>query len=526
MRPKVLKTALCLAFVTLFCRVPRALDWPTFAHDPQRSGYAFEESILDVHNVGQLELKWKVQVKNDPKSLTALTAPVVAAGVDTPRGTNTVVYVAGSDNHLFALDAADGSIIWSRDFEVHVLPKDAGMWLCPNGVNATPTIDRARNLIFVIAVDGRLWGLDLGTGHTKFGPVQFVPAFSKNWSLNLANGVIYTSISQGCGGALSGLYSIDTRDVMRPVIRNLAVSNRGAGIWGRGGPTIGANGRIYGATGDGRFDPAAGNYGSSVISASLDDLRVLDYYMPTNHRMVTRYDLDMGASSLVWFSVKDFNLVATGGKEGVLYMLDADDLGSKDHQTPLYYRQLANDERSFETKGIWGGLASWRDEEEQTWLYVPVWGPASAKAPKFPSSNGAAPHGCIMAFRVAFDNAARRPTLLPVWASGDFDVPEPPVIANGVVFGLSTGENTLQASGDTVIFGSQKILTDTQRSQNTHRAVLYALDAKTGKTLYQSGDAMSTWVHFSGLAIADGRVYTVDHDSHVYSFGLRGANKK
>ena len=141
-------------------------------------------------------------------------------------------------------------------------------------------------------------------------------------------------------------------------------------------------------------------------------------------------------------------------------------------------------------------------------------------------SNGAAPHGCIMAFRVAFDNAAGRPTLSPVWASGDFDVPEPPVIANGVVFGLSTGENTLQASGATVIFGGQKILTDTQRSQNTHNAVLYALDAKTGKTLYQSGDAMSTWVHFSGLAIADGRVYAVDHDSHVYSFGLRGANNK
>ena len=88
MKPKILKTVLCLAFVVSFCRLPRALDWPTFAHDPQRSGYAFEESTLDVHNVGQLELKWKVQVKNNATSLTALTAPVVAAGVDTSRGTN------------------------------------------------------------------------------------------------------------------------------------------------------------------------------------------------------------------------------------------------------------------------------------------------------------------------------------------------------------------------------------------------------------------------------------------------------
>jgi PQQ-like domain len=28
-------------------------------------------------------------------------------------------------------------------------------------------------------------------------------------------------------------------------------------------------------------------------------------------------------------------------------------------------------------------------------------------------------------------------------------------------------------------------------------------------------------VHFSGLAIADGKIYAVDHDSNVYCFGLK-----
>ena len=58
------------------------------------------------------------------------------------------------------------------------------------------------------------------------------------------------------------------------------------------------------------------------------------------------------------------------------------------------------------------------------------------------------------------------------------------------------------------------------RSLNTHNAVLFALNAKTGEVLYQSGDAMGSWVHFSGLAIAGGRVYAVDHDSTLYCFGL------
>ncbi len=31
---------------------------------------------------------------------------------------------------------------------------------------------------------------------------------------------------------------------------------------------------------------------------------------------------------------------------------------------------------------------------------------------------------------------------------------------------------------------------------------------------------MTSWVDFSGLAVADGKVYAVDHDSNVYCFGL------
>jgi outer membrane protein assembly factor BamB len=52
--------------------------------------------------------------------------------------------------------------------------------------------------------------------------------------------------------------------------------------------------------------------------------------------------------------------------------------------------------------------------------------------------------------------------------------------------------------------------------------VLYALDAKTGEELYNSGNAMTGWVHFSGLALADGLVFAVDHESTVYCFGLKG----
>ena len=109
------------------------------------------------------------------------------------------------------------------------------------------------------------------------------------------------------------------------------------------------------------------------------------------------------------------------------------------------------------------------------------------------------------------DPATKNPMLKPAWVSGDFFLPDPPVIVNGVLFSLSNGENAEQR-GD-----------ESRRLQNTRPAVLKALDARTGKELFNSGAAMSGWVHFSALAIAEGNIYAVDHDSNVYCFGAGGS---
>jgi len=352
-------------------------DWLTFGYDPQRTGWAFNETVLTPHNASSLELKWAIQLKNDPLSLNALTTPIVASDVTTPQGIRSLIYLAGSSNQFYAIDTKNGEVVWSRKFESYVLPKDEGFYLCPNAINATPTIDRVKNIVYSIAADGMLYGLDLGSGKIRFPPVQFVPPFSKNWSLNLSNGVIYTSISQGCGGARSGVYSMEVTDSVHPVIHALFLRRGyGAGVWSRGGPIIGKNNVIYCATGDGPFDPSVGDFGSSFVAASRTDLNLLDYFTPTNWHEINKYDLDISSAGQVWFSFRNYNLVAGGGKEGVLYLLSADSLGDKDHHTPLFTTpQLANDEKALEQQGIWGAPSVWNDESGETWLYVPVWGP-------------------------------------------------------------------------------------------------------------------------------------------------------
>jgi outer membrane protein assembly factor BamB len=496
-------------------------DWPMFGHDPQRSGWAADETTLSRDNAGELKLLWKAKLPSQAMSMTALTAPVVADNVATATGQKTVVYVAGSSGALYALDETSGRVLWTRTFHSHVLPKDPGMWLCPNNLNDTPAIDEQRQEIFVIASDGDLYGLDLGTGAVRFGPAPFVPAYSKNWSLNLRDGVVYTSISQGCAGARSGIYSMDVHNPGRPVVHDMFTSATWqGGIWGRAGVAMGTDGRVYASTGDGPFNPSEDDYGSSVLGVAPDRLDVRDYFLPLNSQLLTRYDLDISAASVIWLPYRSFGLVAAGGKEGKIYLLNAESLGTRDHQTPLYSRKLANDAMAYEEEGIWGELSSWRDDDGNTWIYVPIWGHVSKDAPEFPLANGANPHGCIMAFQVILDSSTHQPTLKPAWISGDLDVPEPVAIANGVVFALATGENTQQTFGSKVVYSGQKGLTDRQRASNTHNAVLYALDARTGKQLYQSGDAITSWVHFSGLAVNNGRVFAVDHDSNVYCFGL------
>lgn len=509
-----MRTLLLSVLTVAFCLPSLSADWTTFGHDPQRSGWASEETTINRDNVSTMVLKWKAKVPAEAYSLSALTAPVVAADVSTAKGVRTAVYVAGIGGTVFALDSETGEQLWARTFKYRIQPGKGGFqgtFLCPNGITATPVIDKAAQILYVIAADGALYGLDLGSGAVRYGPVQFVASYAKAWSLSLVDGVVYTTLSQGCGAGLSGFYGIDVRDRHHPVVHQLLLSNTDtAGIWGSGGPIIGDNGRVYGSTADGKFDPAAGDYSNTIISASLSNLNLLDYYLPLNWDYLRKKDLDLGSASPVYFGWKNRRLVATGTKEAVVSLLDAESLGGADHQTPLYSSPQLGNEKGIccSGLGIWGGLSSARDLQGQTWLYVPMGGPPAPTAPKFFFTNGDTPHGSIMAFKVTADEKTQNPQLEAAWISGDFDIPDPPVIANGVLFALSTGENAIQKGGEK------------NRLLNTQPAVLRALDAATGKELFNSKDAIATWVHFSGLAVANGQVYVVDHDSNVYAFGL------
>jgi outer membrane protein assembly factor BamB len=160
-------------------------------------------------------------------------------------------------------------------------------------------------------------------------------------------------------------------------------------------------------------------------------------------------------------------------------------------------------------RGVWGSMATWQDEQQERWLFMPMWGPpAKNLAHRFQNSYGAAEQGSIMAFRLTVEND--KPAVAPVWISADMHVPDPPVVANGVVYAVATGENTRQGG-----YFPPEI-----RARPRGNAILYAFDARTGKMLYSSGDLAKSWAHFGGPAVSKGQVYFTTWDAKVYAFGL------
>jgi outer membrane protein assembly factor BamB len=500
--------------LSLGCSVVVAGNWLTFGGDPQRDGWAKDETTLNKDNVKSLEVNWKLHLDNEAKELNSLTVPLVVEKLITPRGFKDLVIVAGSSDSLFAVDADTGKLFWSKKFMPQGTPKNQAHWLCPNALNDTPVIMGGRDKgVFVIASDGKLHILNVNNGEDKEPPLQFVPAFSKNWSLSIAGNTLYTTISQGCNGAASGVYAMDLNDPKHP-ISFFQANAHGAGIWGRGGAAISPSGTVIAETGDGTWDPAANKLSDTFLALSPKDLKLVNYYTPTNFDWITRKDLDMGNITPVAFRYKGRELLVGSGKEGRLFLLDLKSIGGEDHRTPLYRSPLiTNEDVDFAGRGFWGAFASWQDEKQTRWVYAPAWGPKHPKAPDFPITNGDAPNGSIMAFKV--EDKDGKPTLAPAWISRDLNVPEPPVVAGGVVFAISSGEYVRQAKDSGGLFTSE------DRVKASTHATLYAFDAETGKELFSSADTMPAFTHFGGLAIANGRVFMTTYDNTLWAYGLK-----
>ena len=78
-----------------------------------------------------------------------------------------------------------------------------------------------------------------------------------------------------------------------------------------------------------------------------------------------------------------------------------------------------------------------------------------------------------------------------------------------------------QSSGPIIAGGKVVSGRSCRPNRGPHACVVMAHDAQTGKELWSSGDQIASWNHFSGLTVANGRVYIGTFDGILYCFGVK-----
>ncbi|HEV8492450.1 MAG TPA: PQQ-binding-like beta-propeller repeat protein, partial [Candidatus Angelobacter sp.] len=377
-------------------------DWLMFNHDQQRTGWNNGETALTKANVSKLKLLWATQLTTPVvvTTLQTLTAPLVA----TVDGA-VLVYVMGADDTLFAVDGTTGKIVWQKSLKNTMVPQRAATWLCANAEQATPVIDRQKGVIYFTTSDGNLRGAALKDGSEALTPAAFVAPFSRNWSLNLAGNFIYTTAARGCGGDAANPIepgTVSAADISDPrhvtVNRVFTGSGRPAGAWSRAGAALGPQG-LYVQTADGPTDPASGLFGNGVLAVRPGGRGIADSFFPPNWRYLTAKDLDLGSGGPTIFPFNGRALIATGAKEGLVYLLDANALsgGVPDHSKALYISpRFGNDAVRLDGWGFWGAFSSWENGAGDRFVYMPLWNKqAEETAGSFKIKNGDTTQGSV-----------------------------------------------------------------------------------------------------------------------------------
>jgi hypothetical protein len=253
-------------------------------------------------------------------------------------------------------------------------------------------------------------------------------------------------------------------------------------------------------------------YYEAVIALMPKTLTVKDYFIIGDKPLKNAKDRAPGITPVA-FSFPNRDLVLAGGRDGRLYILDSRSLGGPNHRTPVFASAaLVESGGNHAGTGFRGAFSTWMNVDTGTRrFYAPVFG-AIRKTSGLKPDRQRADSGFILALELA--GTKDKPTLTALWASHDMLSPAPAVIANGMLFILSTGQLPRVAKPDGKPYSSA------EREQLAKPARLYVLDAVTGKDLYSSGELSADAPPGAELAVANGRAYFSARDNAVYCFGI------
>jgi hypothetical protein len=351
----------------------RAQDFTTERNDNNRTGTSFNRGLNQA--VFGRNSQWR-RIAALSVTGNVLAQPLLLEQVQVPPGLNRdIVYVATELNNIYAFDANSQALLWMRTLgqaDVSVLRSGCDN-LSPQGIGieATPVIDRQQSLLFVsyrtnegttpkLANPGAAhqWieSLDIRSGKTIAKTEITAPDFNVEWersraSLLLLNGIVYVAYNSRCEDPTMPIFhgwvfAFDTPSLKQ--VGSFAVTPSdvdGGGIWQASTGLASDGTSIYFLTGNRRAEedhldrdlPTFANAAiklSTTVSRGLDGsvssviMAVADWFSSYRRVWLDSIDLDFGSAGAVL--IPDTPYLLASGKQGMLYVLDRNNMGQMD----------------------------------------------------------------------------------------------------------------------------------------------------------------------------------------------------
>jgi hypothetical protein len=286
------------------------------------------------------------------------------------------------------------------------------------GVTGTPVIDSTTKTLYVVSASEsnvtthgnckntvgtfthRLHALDLTSGSEKFNAPVTIAASVPGTGDGSSNGIVSflahnqlqrSGLVQVAGkifvsfashedatpyhGWLIGYRAANVQQQIAVFMSTPnGVNGADGGMWiGGGAPAVDAGGDLYVATGNGVFDEDTSSpesdYGDSVVrlhaitgsTSNGSSLSVAGYFTPYDQAKLAADDDDLGSGAPVLFPAQTgsgpVNLLVQMGKEGILYLIDRDNMGE---YNPVNNSQIVQSFRG-SVNGLWGTPVLWRN---------------------------------------------------------------------------------------------------------------------------------------------------------------------
>lgn len=363
---------------------------PTYHNSNARLGLNSNETILTPANVNVSTFG---KIGFYTLDGTSYAQPLYLASVKIAGGVHNVLYLATSNDSVYAIDADTGTQYWHVQTMLsgETVGDGSGCGDVPNiGITATPVIDRsqgANGTIFVVPMTKdssgnyhhRIWALDITTGATlEGGPSEvtatykspssgavstFSPqAYTERAALMLLNGVLYTTFGSHCDNPpyQGWIMSYSESTLSQTSVINVTPNASSGAIWmGGAGPSADSSGNIYMVDANGDFDssvdsngfPSQQDYGNAFLKLTNNGgLAVADYFWSSTE---TGEDVDFGSTGAVILpdltdaSGVVHHLATAVGKTGNLFVINRDNNGKSGGPNSVY---------QYLAQGIPGGM--------------------------------------------------------------------------------------------------------------------------------------------------------------------------